>query len=236
MVCLASAAIGVLEAKLCRWHIRHDGLNILGKCHECSSRRFLHCGANMTAALEMQSILKAKADKIRYELAWYDDREFTFICKQGCSLWNEPVERQAFIVASQSASYIIRQGVLGEEWRIAENGIKRCICGREVCVPEVAKDASDAAVEGTFGNVLLGLQNSFRVDVDAQHFCFRVPLCSHQGNEPCSYADIEDLFALDRAPSPEQNTICTNFHGTAVVVDAELLKAENVIGHFLMKD
>ena len=63
----------------------------------------------------------------------------------------------------------------------------------------------------------------------------RVPLCSHQGNESCSCADIEDSFAPDRAPSPEQNTICTNFHGTAVVADAELLKAENVVGHYLVE-
>lgn len=201
----------------CKGKQRASGL-FLGSCLHSQSTH------------QMQSFGKTKRDEISYDLAWNDDGESAFVGKQRGYFRNEQGKRQVLVVSSQGTRFVVGQRVLGEERRIAEDGVETLRWAER---QNVLATATYTTMERTFRHVLLCLPGSCFVYLDAEYLCIRVSLCSHQGNETGACADIKNRPALDASPCAQQYAVGSHLHGTAVVPYAKLLELKEIVHLFL---
>jgi hypothetical protein len=99
----------------------------------------------------------------------------------------------------------------------------------EVSCPKVQMLNADAVGPRTCRHILTGLLHCLAVDVDSKHMQLRSPLSKHQGNEASARTDVKShVVSLHLGPGSEQHSVGADFHGTAIVTDAELPEIENI--------
>ena len=90
----------------------------------------------------------------------------------------------------------------------------------------------DACAERRLPYILLRLQASISIEIDAVDLCFGIALRQHQRDQSRSRPDIEDPHpVVHLSPCSEQGAVGADFHGATVVPYGKLFKTEIRIGH-----
>ena len=76
------------------------------------------------------------------------------------------------------------------------------------------------------GDILSCLLHSSGINVDCRHEGLRITLSHHHGYYSRTCPHIEDSGTA-LSPGPQQHTIRTHLHGTAVLMNYELLELEH---------
>lgn len=147
-----------------------------------------------------------------------------------------------------------------EKRRIAHNGIEgACVAKGNAMfvVQKIGTKHVDLLSEGRPGHIFRGLFRGLWVDFERDEVGFRKALGEQECDEPAARTDVQDAFCRapvfnwrsvrfaagglgwfvgrgQSGPCTEENAVCADFHGAAVVVDNELTEGkhreEDVVG------
>lgn len=147
-----------------------------------------------------------------------------------------------------------------EKRRIAHNGIEGAGVAKGsamIVVQKIGTKHVDLQSEGRPGYIFSGLFRGLWVDFERDEVGFRKTLGEQECDEPAARTDVQDAFRGTQVfnwcsvqfaagglrwfvgrgqsgPCTEENAVCADFHGAAVVVDNELTEGkhreEDVVG------
>lgn len=147
-----------------------------------------------------------------------------------------------------------------EKRRIAHNGIEGAGVAKGsamIVVQKIGTKHVDLLSEGRPGHIFRGLFRGLWVDFERDEVGFRKALGEQECDEPAARTDVQDAFRGAQVfnwcsvrfaagglrwfvgrgqsgPCAEENAVCADFHGAAVVVDNELTEGkhreEDVVG------
>ncbi len=147
-----------------------------------------------------------------------------------------------------------------EKRRIAHNGIEVAGVAKGsamIVVQKIGTKYVDLLSEGGPGHIFRGLFRGLWVDFERDEVGFRKTLGEQECDEPAARTDVQDAFRGAQVfnwcsvrfaagglrwfvgrgqsgPCTEENAVCADFHGAAVVVDDELTEGkhreEDVVG------
>lgn len=147
-----------------------------------------------------------------------------------------------------------------EKRRIAHNGIEGAGVAKGsamIVVQKIGTKHVDLLSEGRPGHIFRGLFRGLWVDFERDEVGFRKTLGEQERDEPAARTDVQDAFRGAQVfnwcsvrftagglqwlvgrgqsgPCTEENAVCADFHGAAVVVDNELTEGkhreEDVVG------
>lgn len=147
-----------------------------------------------------------------------------------------------------------------EKRRIAHNGIEGAGVAKGsamIVVQKIGTKHVDLLSEGRPGHIFRGLFRGLWVDFERDEVGFRKTLGEQECDEPAARTDVQDAFRGAQVfnwcsvrfaagglrwfvgrgqsgPCTEENAVCADFHGAAVVVDNELTEGkhreEDVVG------
>lgn len=95
-------------------------------------------------------------------------------------------------------SDIRRKSILGKEWRITKDTIKRFI---GLKIPDISKDHPYPVGKRTIVNVPTSLDERILVDFHCHHLTVRGTLGCHQSNKSGAGADVQNATGIPN-PSP----------------------------------
>ena len=156
-------------------------------------------------------------------------------------------------VAGLRTEYVGSEKRFFEKRRIAHNGIEGAGVAKGIAMIVVQKIGTkhvDLLSEGRPGYIFRSLFRSLWVDFERDEVGFRKTLGEQECDEPAARTDVQDAFRGAQVfnwcsvrfaagglrwfvghgqsgPCTEENAVCADFHGAAVVVDNELTEGKH---------